>query len=224
VNKPDRVLPRGLLSVREARCFALALYAVAIGLAVPVGRACTAIVVLTAALTWAYSAPPLRLKRFLFVANLTIAVPRGVLLKVAGWSAVGSVAGWEPWFIGLVFGVFVFGSVSTKDFADVEGDQRYGCVTLPIRFGNRAAAWIIAPFLVAPSILMVVGLGFGWLTGDRRVLLTLAAALVPWAAYVAHLMLREDAKARFGENQPSWTHMYLMSFVMQVGFAVAYIV
>ena len=54
---------------------------------------------------------------------MTIAIPRGVLLKVAGWSTVKTVMGVEPWFIGAIFGLFVLGASSTKDFADIEGDR-----------------------------------------------------------------------------------------------------
>jgi 4-hydroxybenzoate polyprenyltransferase len=139
INKPDRPLPRGELSSSQALRFSLALYVAAVVLSALVGFTCAGIVLFTAFATWAYSAPPLRLKRFLFWSNLTVSIPRGMLLKVAGWSAVGSIASRELWFIAFTFGVFVFGAVSTKDFSDVEGDRRHGCVTLPIRYGPRTA-------------------------------------------------------------------------------------
>ena len=71
-----------------------------------------------------YSVPPLRTKRLGIWANVTIAIPRGVLLKVAGWSAVKTVLGVEPWYIGGIFGLFLLGASTTKDFADMEGDAR----------------------------------------------------------------------------------------------------
>jgi 4-hydroxybenzoate polyprenyltransferase len=223
INKPDRVLPSGRLTTRQAMRFSIALYAIAIVLAFVVGPTCGAIVLVAAFATWAYSAPPLRLKRFLLLANLTIAVPRGVLLKVAGWSAVGSVLSRELWYIGAVFGVFVFGAVSTKDFSDVEGDRRHGCVTLPIRYGNRTAALIIAPFMFAPSILVAAGLAGGWLSGSPRVLVGLALLLAVWAVYVVRSMLSQQEALLADDNQASWTHMYLMSFALQIGFALAYV-
>jgi 4-hydroxybenzoate polyprenyltransferase len=223
INKPDRVLPADELSTRNAERFALGLYVVAIGLSVLVGWACAGIVVVTAFATWAYSAPPLRLKRMLLVSNLTIAIPRGMLLKVAGWSAVGSILSGELWFIALVFGVFVFGAVSSKDFSDVEGDRRHGCVTLPIRYGNRRAALLIAPFFFTPSLLIGVGLALRWLTGHATVLVGLAIVLAAWGAYVVRLMLAQQEARLADSNQASWTHMYLMSFALQLGFAAAYL-
>ncbi|HEX3679630.1 MAG TPA: UbiA family prenyltransferase [Galbitalea sp.] len=223
INKPERVLPAGDLTVRQALRFSVALYVVAVALSVLVGRVCAAIVLVTALATWAYSAPPFRLKRFLFVANFTVAVPRGMLLKVAGWSAVGSILSKELWFIATIFGVFVFGAVSTKDFSDVEGDRLHGCLTLPIRYGNRTAALLIAPFFFAPSLLIGAGLALHCLGGSPRVLAGLAALLAVWGAYVVRLMLAQQ-EARLAEsNQASWTHMYLMSFALQIGFAAAYL-
>lgn len=224
INKPARVLPRGVLTPAQAMRFAVVLYAIAIGLSLLVGRTCAVIVLFTAFVTWAYSAPPFRLKRFLFVANLTVAVPRGMLLKVAGWSAVGSIFNGELWYIATVFGLFVFGAVSTKDFADVEGDRRWGCVTLPIRYGSRKAALLIAPFLFMPSILIAFGVDLGLLSGDARVLGGLAVVITVWAAYVVRLMLANQDKLLAEDNQASWTHMYLMSFALQIGFALAYVV
>jgi 4-hydroxybenzoate polyprenyltransferase len=223
INKPDRVLPAGALTTQQAMRFSVVLYVLAIALSLLVGWTCAAIVAATAFATWAYSAPPLRLKRLLLVANLTVAIPRGMLLKVAGWSVVGSILSGELWFIAFIFGVFVFGAVSTKDFSDVEGDRRHGCVTLPIRYGNRKAALVIAPFFFAPSLLIAAGLALGWLSGSTRVLAGLAVVLAIWAAYVVRLMLAQQ-EARLAEsNQASWTHMYLMSFALQVGFAAAYV-
>lgn len=224
INKPARVLPSGVLMPVQAMRFALVLYAVAIALSFLVGRACAVIVLFTAFATWAYSAPPLRLKRVLFVANLTVAVPRGMLLKVAGWSAVGSIFARELWYIALIFGIFVFGAVSTKDFADVEGDRRFGCVTLPIRYGSRKAALLIAPFLFMPSVLIALGVHLRLLTGDGRVLDGLVLVIAVWAAYVVRLMLVNQDKLLAEDNQASWTHMYLMSFTLQIGFALAYVV
>ena len=90
--------------------------------------------------TFVYSLPAFgRTKRHWFAANFTIAVTRGGLLKVAGWSFVATVlVRARPWAIGGVFALFLLGATSTKDFSDMEGDRAHGCITLPVRFGVRA--------------------------------------------------------------------------------------
>src|SRR5262249_33742905 len=126
---------------------------------------CFWIVAVAVVLTYAYSVPPFRTKQRGMLANLTIAIPRGVLLKVAGWSAVKTVVGLEPWMIGVIFGLFLLGASTTKDFADMEGDRLGGCRTLPIEYGVRKAAWLISPSFVLPFLLINVGTATGILTG-----------------------------------------------------------
>jgi 4-hydroxybenzoate polyprenyltransferase len=227
VNKPRRPLPAGTMTMGEAWGFTGATFVLAwvlAWLASPDGRhECFWIVVFTTVLVWAYSAPPFRTKRHGIWANVTIAIPRGVLLKVAGWSTVKTVMGVEPWFIGAIFGLFVLGASSTKDFADIEGDRADGCQTLPILYGVKKAAWLIAPFFVFPFVLIPIGVWQGILTGNRMLLLILGPALVAYGIYTTWLLLRRPEELAATENHPSWTHMYLMMMVMQVGFALAYL-
>jgi 4-hydroxybenzoate polyprenyltransferase len=226
VNKPKRPLPTGALTMGEAWAFTLVSFAVAWALAWPVApagrRECFWIVVVTTFLCWAYSAPPLRTKRRGMWANVTIAIPRGVLLKVAGWSTVKTVLGLEPWYIGAVFGLFLLGASTTKDFADIEGDRADGCQTLPILYGVTKAAWIIAPFFVLPFALIPLGVWTGTLTGNARLLLILGPTLILYGIYTVYLLLKNPEDLARTENHPSWTHMYLMMMVAQIGFALAY--
>ncbi|HWX24107.1 MAG TPA: UbiA family prenyltransferase, partial [Vicinamibacteria bacterium] len=211
----------------DAWAFTAVAYVVAWVLAwyvAPGGRhECFWIVLVASLMTWIYSAPPLRTKRHGIWANVTIAIPRGVLLKVAGWSAVKTVMGFEPWYIGSIFGLFLLGASTTKDFADIEGDRADGCRTLPILYGVRAAAWMIAPFFVLPFLLIPWGVFRGVLTGNPTLLLILGPLLILYGIYTSYLMVRKPEELASTENHISWTHMYLMMMLAQVGFAVAYL-
>lgn len=227
VNKPKRPLPSGALSLREAWAFTAAMFALAwvlAWLADPIGRReCFWIVIFTSVLCWIYSAPPLWTKRRGLWANITIAIPRGVLLKVAGWSTVKTVLGIEPWFIGAIFGLFLLGAASTKDFADIAGDRAGGCRTLPIQYGVKAAAWMIAPFFVLPFALIPIGALNGILTGNATLLMILGPLLILYGLYTVYLLVRRPEDLATTENHPSWTHMYRMMMLAQVGFALAYV-
>jgi 4-hydroxybenzoate polyprenyltransferase len=227
VNKPKRPLPSGAMTMAEAWGFTLASFVVAwflAWLAAPEGRReCFWIVMFTSVLVWAYSAPPLRTKRHGVWANITIAIPRGLLLKVAGWSTVKTIIGPEPWYIGAVFGLFVLGASSTKDFADIEGDSVDGCQTLPILYGVKKAAWMIAPFFVFPFFLIPIGVWRGILTGNPTLLLVLGPALIVYGVYTVYLLVRRPEELAATENHPSWTHMYRMMMVAQIGFALSYV-
>ncbi len=227
VNKPGRPLTSGRLSIRTAWLFTVTSYGAALVLAwlvAPEGRhECFWLVLAAAGFTMAYSVPPVRTKQRGLIANATIAIPRGVLLKVAGWSSVKTVAGIEPWVIGTVFGLFLLGATTTKDFADIVGDARGGCRTLPVRFGVRKAAWMISPSFVLPFVLIALGAWTGILTGNRILLLLLSAMLTMYGLYVCFLMLRRPEDLATEENHTSWAHMYRMMFLAQLGFAFAYL-
>ena len=244
-NKPDRPLVTGEIPIPRAWALAAVLYVVSIlptwvvvpypfvtlaqRLSAPLPMHAAFFIYLVGALaTFVYSFPAFgRTKRHWFAANFTIAVTRGGLLKVAGWSFVASALWGEAWAIGGIFALFLLGATSTKDFSDMEGDRAHGCVTLPIRFGVTRAARIMAPFFVVPWLLIPV---FTWLpggarlTGNRTFLTILGVGLAAWGAYTARLLLRNPEELASTENHPAWTHMYLMLMCAQAGFAVGYLV
>jgi chlorophyll/bacteriochlorophyll a synthase len=248
-NKPGRPLVTGEISIRRAWTTAAVLYVLVIlptWFVVPYPysslrerfdaplslHAAFFIYCLGALATFVYSFPAFgRTKRHWLAANLTIAVTRGGLLKVAGWAFIASVGVWEAWAIGGIFAFFLLGATSTKDFSDMEGDRAHGCRTLPIRFGVAPAARIIAPFFVVPWLLIPL---MAWLpdpghstatllTGNRMFLTLLGFALAAWGAYAARLLLANPEDLARTENHPAWTHMYLLMMSAQVGFALAYV-
>jgi 4-hydroxybenzoate polyprenyltransferase len=227
VNKPKRPLPSGRLTIGQAWLFTAISYALALALAwlvAPQGRhECFWLVALAGVCTLLYSVPPFRTKRLGIWANVTIAIPRGVLLKVAGWSSVKTVMGLEPWYIGAIFGLFLLGATTTKDFADMDGDRRGGCRTLPIQYGVRRAAWMISPSFVVPFLMIPLGAWTHVLTGNFWLLQTLGAVMTTYGVYVCYLMLRRPDELAVEENHVSWAHMYRMMFVAQIGFALAYL-
>ncbi len=249
INKPSRPLVTGEAGIRESWGLTWALYVLAFvptwwvvvppvrGLlaraGAPLGtHECFFLYAAGFLFTLVYSLPSFgRTKRLGIWANLTIAVPRGCLLKVAGWTMVASSRTLEPWAIGSLFGLFLFGASSTKDFSDVAGDRAGGCQTLPVKYGNRKAVAIISPFFVLPWLLLVP-LAFApdpWapgrrlLTGNSTALALLGVLLTAWGVYTVRLLARNPEELSATENHPSWTHMYLMLMAAQVGFAVAYL-
>jgi 4-hydroxybenzoate polyprenyltransferase len=228
INKPKRPLPSGRLTTKQAWVFTVVTYMLALVLAwlvAPGGRhECFWLVLVAVLCTFIYSMPPLRTKQRGMWANITIAIPRGVLLKVAGWSAVKTIVSTEAWYIGGIFGLFLLGATTTKDFADMEGDRIGGCRTLPIQYGVARAAWMISPSFVIPFLLIPIGAETGVLTGNYWLLHALGLFMTAYGIYVCYLMLRRPEDLAVEENHVSWAHMYRMMFVAQIGFALAYIV
>ena len=249
INKPGRPLVTGALSLREAWTFTWIFYALALiptwlvvphpfdtlqsKLTAPLEyHQCFFIYLVGLLATFIYSAPQLgRTKVRGMAANLTIAIPRGILLKVAGWAMVATVWYTEPWYIGTIFGLYLIGAASTKDFADIKGDAAGGCRTLPIIYGVRKAAWIISPFFIFPWLLVPLGAFLpdpqnpehAILTGNPWLLTGLGILLTLWGCYTVYLLLRDPDSLAETENHPSWKHMYLILMAGQIGFALAYI-
>ncbi len=249
INKPDRPLVTGEVSLASARRLTWLLYALAIvptwWIVVPAlsgfrARASAplashqafALYLAGLVATLVYSVPAFgRTKRLGIWANVTIAIPRGTLLKVAGWTLVASAGSAEPWTIGAFFGIFLLGASSTKDFSDAAGDRAGGCETLPVKYGNRKAVALISPFFVVPWLLLAI---LAWvrdpfepshrlLSGNPWLLTALGLLLTGWGSYTVQLLRRNPDELATTENHPSWTHMYLMLMCAQVGFALAYV-
>lgn len=220
INKPARPIPSERVSLKEAEWAAAGTYVFSLALAALVNAYFFILAAFAAFLTILYSWHPVRLKNYGWVANGTIAVSRGLLLTVAGWSVVSSPFSPVPWFIGSIFGLFLLGAASTKDFADIPGDSKYGTRTLPVIYGVEKAAWLIAPFLVFPFLLIPAG-AYAGLLPPAALFLT---SLSPWGAYAAYLILREPKKLALEANHPSWIHMYLIMIFGYVGFAIAFLI
>jgi 4-hydroxybenzoate polyprenyltransferase len=229
INKPDRPLPSGAMSVGEAWVVTLLAYAAALGVAALVNAPLFWIVLVTALLTYAYSGPPFRTKRHWFLANFTIAIPRGFLLPLAGWVAVrggadfaGATLPTDAWIVAAAFGVFILGAASTKDFADMEGDRAGGCITLPLRFGVTPAARIVAPFLFAPWIVVAALRATHVLGGNSFVLFWGSVLCALTGLRTAWLLVRDPDALTKSSTHPSWVLMYLLMLASQGVVALGY--
>jgi 4-hydroxybenzoate polyprenyltransferase len=222
INRSERPLPSGRMSVREAWALTMALLAGAVALAVPCGIGYLGCVLLTVPVTAAYSFPPLRTKRLPFVANATIATPRGLFLVLAGWAVGGGLFRTEAWVLGGLAWIYVFGASTTKDFADAAGDRATGCVTLPILWGPGRAARFVAPFLVAPYLLFPAVGAAGLLPGGAGPWALVGLPLAAIGGVAGALLVRNPEPPASGRPHPAWGLMYLQYTFSHLGAAAAF--
>lgn len=219
INRPERPLPSGALTVARARVFCAVTLAASLAMAYAVRPRLVPVFAGAAFLTWLYSAPPARLKRWWAAGNLSIALARGVLVPVAGWAAVAPPDRPDPWAAGAVLGLFLFGAAGTKDFADAPGDRAAGVRSLPVALGPARAARIMAPFLVVPFLLIPLFIQYHLLA--RAAMPVTALAL--YGAFVAFIMLKhyrsDDVTS---DSRAVWILMYLLLMLAQVAVAVCY--
>ncbi|MDA1195557.1 MAG: UbiA family prenyltransferase [Planctomycetota bacterium] len=223
VNKPTRPVPAGQATPAAAMRFGHACAFGALVAAAFVGLWFLACVAIGTLATWIYSAPPLRTKRLPVGALITIAVPRGALVPVAGWAVVEAPLRSDPWALGIVGGLYVLGAAVTKDFADVAGDRAHGCRTLPVLWGAERASRVVAPALVLPFLLYPLLGWLGWLSPAVASLAVLGGVLATGGALAAWLLLRDPSElARRGGNHPAWMIMYLLLLGAHIGHAIVY--
>ena len=220
INKPFRPLPSGTISKKAVIIFAFLLYFSALILSWLINSQLFLIFLITAVITFFYSAPPFRLKKYPFISNIAIALPRGAFLIVAGWSVNKSIFNIEPWFIGLIFVLYLMGAATTKDFSDIKGDSQFEIRTLPVIYGPEKAAKIISPFLYLPFMLIPLGV----ITGIIKLTALPLTFLVIWGLYTAKLITKRPQDLTLEKNHISWKHMYFMLIVGQIGFAAAYLI
>jgi 4-hydroxybenzoate polyprenyltransferase len=223
INRPERPLPSGRMSMGGAWGLTLVLLAGAVATGAAAGIPYLACVLLTVPVTAAYSFPPARTKRLPFLANATIATPRGLLLVLAGWAVGGGVARPEAWILGGLAWVYVFGASTTKDFADAEGDRATGCVTLPILWGPRRAARFVAPFLVAPYLALPALGAAGALPGGAGAWAIVGLPLAGIGGLAGALLARDPTPPpASGRPHPAWGLMYLQYTASHLGTAALF--
>jgi len=220
INKPHRPLPQAKITIRAAIIFSIILYGLSIGLSFLINLQFFIIVVVTAFITYFYSSPPLRFKKRTIISNVAIAITRGLLLIVAGWSSVKSIFYLEPWCIGSIFGLYIMGAASTKDFSDIKGDKKYGVNTLPVIYGVEKTTKFICPFLIFPFLIIPLGVYLELITFYALPLTLLSL----WGGYICLLILKRPEELSYEVNHISWKHMYSLLLAGQGGFAIAYLI
>lgn len=157
----SRVLVETTLAPRWALYVALALLAVALAAIAGTARGAeiTAIAVLLAAvaLSWFYSAPPLRLHSR-GVGELTVALVVPVLTILAGYTLQTGGIGGLPLLAALPLALFQFAMLLAIEIPDAEGDALAGKRTLVVRLGavDAARLWVLIlglGLLVLPLLL-----------------------------------------------------------------------
>ena len=161
INEPDRPIPSGRMPGRWGLYIAVlwTLLSLAVGLVLgPVGFAAAAAGLL---LAWAYSAPPLRLKRNGWWGNAAC----GLCYEGLAWITGAAVMAMGQWpdgrslALALLYSLGAHGIMTLNDFKSMEGDRRTGIRSLPVQLGApraaRLACWVMAVPQAAVVALLV---------------------------------------------------------------------
>ena len=214
ISKPYRPIPRGDITKKEAVIVSIIFYSLAFILSTFVNLMFVIFVLLIALFSITYSIPP-RLKDILFLNQLWVGIPRGLLGILASWSVFGNSLQPLPITIGLIAMSFLIGGSITKDILDSEADKKNGSKTLVNTYGTKKAALIALPFMFFPFIYIPILIDIGILDSYFWLLTFLA---IP-GFFIFRLMIKNEKKVKFLENTPSWTLMYITYFIFAFGFS-----
>ena len=215
ISKPYRPLPKSSVSIKEAKIITVIMYFAAFGLSFMVNMTFIFFIVLLTFFTLTYSLQP-RCKDRLFINQLWVGIPRGLLGILASWCVFGNPFTALPLTIGFIAMLFLIGGSITKDITDSEADKKTGTHTLINTYGIKKSALMVLPFMFFPFAFIPILIDSGIL-GIHFFILTFLT--IP-SVYIFYLMLKDDDKGRHLENTPSWAFMYVTYFLFAFGFSV----
>ncbi len=190
INKPDLPLASGALSVRAGWMIVAGCLVAAVVIALAQGRFLAITVLASLVIGTAYSAPPIRLKRFHFWAAACIFTVRGLIVNIFLYLHFATLLGGDirvPPIVWLLTAfVFLFGLVIAwyKDIPDMAGDRHFQIATLSLRLGPKKV-FELGGVVLAAGYIGVAAVG----------MIGIAGASGPFLAGV-HLLLLALARAR----------------------------
>ena len=147
MNRPERPIPSGRISLDVARTVAIASTAFGLVLAAMVSLVHFTLALAAATLLFAYSRS---LKSRPFVGNAVVATVVGLVIVYGGWAA-GSPA---ATLVGAGFAFLTtFAREIVKDIEDLEGDRSVGARTAPVAYGVAPSRLVAAGILALTVIL-----------------------------------------------------------------------
>jgi chlorophyll synthase len=184
INEPQRPIPSGRMPGRWGLYLAVAWTALSLLVALALGPWGFGAAVFGLALAWAYSAPPIRLKRNGWWGNAAC----GLCYEGLAWAtgaavmAHGSMPGARSLALAALYSVGAHGIMTLNDFKSVKGDRQMGIGSLPVQLGIDGAARTACLMMALPQF-VVVGLLLHWgapVHAAGVVLLLVAQAALMW--------------------------------------------
>jgi chlorophyll synthase len=192
INEPGRPIPSGRIPGRWGLYIAIAWSALSLVVAAVLGPWVLGAAALGVALSWAYSAPPLRLKQNGWWGNAACAVSYEGLAWVTGASVMlgGGLPDWRIVALAALYSAGAHGIMTLNDFKAIEGDRRMGVRSLPVQLGVDNAARVLCAVMALPQA-AVVALLLDW---GRPVQAAIVAAVLAAQLVLMRRFLRDPRR------------------------------
>jgi len=163
INEPNRPIPSGRVPGRWGLYLAVTWTLLSLAVATTLGPWGLGAAALGLLLAWAYSAPPVRLKRNGWFGNTACAFSYEGLAWVTGAAVMVGGAMPDPRSLALaaIYSLGAHGIMTLNDFKSIAGDRTMGIASLPVQLGAARAAWV-ACLVMALAQAAVVALLLAW--------------------------------------------------------------
>lgn len=201
VNKPDRPIPSGKITLKNAKIYAGILYTISIILSLVISYLINnflffVIIICSAVIIYAYSR---YFKALPLVGNIVVGGMIGFCFVVGGFILLCSTKNWDIFrvsvYIGLLAAVANVAREIIKDMEDVEGDKLGGARTFPVLCGKKASS-IISILLLAATVAVHIYLyTFGIFNIAYIIILVFAVILYAYSVYALFASKLEPVEA-----------------------------
>ncbi len=196
INEPHRPIPSGRIPGRWGLYIAALWSVLSLAVASLLGAWVLIATCLGLFLAWAYSAPPLRLKRNGWLGNAACGFSYEGLAWVTGAAVMlgGALPPAPVLLVALLYSLGAHGIMTLNDFKAMEGDRQMGIRSLPVLLGAPGAARTACLAMALPQV-VVIALLLHW---QRPLQAAIVAGLLAAQALLMARFLRDPVgKALF---------------------------
>ena len=162
INEPNRPIPSGRVPGEWGFYIGVGWTVLSLAVAAMLGPFVLAAAAFGLVLAWAYSAPPIRLKRNGWWGNTAVAACYEGLPWLTGAAVMsGAVPSARIFIVAALYSLGAHGIMTLNDFKSVTGDRRSGIGSLPVLLGPERAGRLACAVMALPQ-LVVVALLFSW--------------------------------------------------------------
>ena len=191
INEPNRPIPSGRVPGRWGLGIAIVWTAISLVFSTLLGLWVFWAALLGLAMSWAYSAPPLRLKKSGWLGPAAVALSyEGITWFTGAAVMTGGLPSWPILFLAIAYSLGAHGIMTLNDFKAVEGDRQMGIHSLPVQLGVENAALIACTAMALPQIVVIIRL-FSW---GRPIYAAIIAILVAVQFLLMVRLMRDPRK------------------------------
>ena len=180
INEPQRPIPSGRMPGKWGLGIAVLWTGLSLLWATLMGTWGFVACALAIAFSWAYSAPPVRLKNNGWWGAAACALSYEGLAWLTGTAVMlgGAWPGTNSICLALLYSLGAHGIMTLNDFKAIEGDRQMGIASLPVKYGPDGAARIACLMMWTPQV-VVAALLFQWQL-PWHALAVLVLSLLQW--------------------------------------------